>query len=296
MAGISNDASLRGKVRAVAKKNGLRAQEVLQMYLFEHLLLRLDWSSIGAHGAAERRGSRGNTAADPGRLLAGDSSGRVPSTWQETAVPSRAAQGRGPRPRRAPCARAGTCPGTPQAPARSLSVPPAHACPARPAQTSPRARGTRAGPWPCARGRGRRTRGTAPATRPRRAPRARGASRRTWGTRPAPARPAGPVGRPRAQRPREPPPLAARPAPSPLAVSCQTSRVSLRHVFSLTTSWRRRGASSCRLRSNRELRIPTLQERALESTQLYPTISFCCLEMVALRRSPPRACVALVGA
>ena len=33
MAGISNDASLRGKVRAVAKKNGLRAQEVLQMYL-----------------------------------------------------------------------------------------------------------------------------------------------------------------------------------------------------------------------------------------------------------------------
>ena len=41
MAGISNDASLRSKVRAVAKKNGLRAQEVLQMYLFEHLLLRL---------------------------------------------------------------------------------------------------------------------------------------------------------------------------------------------------------------------------------------------------------------
>lgn len=41
MAGFSNDASLRGKVCAVAKKNGLRAQEVLQMYLFEHLLLRL---------------------------------------------------------------------------------------------------------------------------------------------------------------------------------------------------------------------------------------------------------------
>lgn len=106
MAGISNDASLRGKVRAVAKKNGLRAQEVLQMYLFEHLLLRLDWSSIGAlaHGAAERRGSRGIPAADPGRLPAGDSPGRVPSTWQETAVPSRTAQRRGPRPRRAPCA------------------------------------------------------------------------------------------------------------------------------------------------------------------------------------------------
>ena len=29
---------------------------------------------------------------------------------------------------------------------------------------------------------------------------------------------------------------------------------------------------------------------------MYPTISFCCLEMVALRRSPPRACVALGGA
>lgn len=68
------------------------------MYLFEHLLLRLDWSSIGAlaHGAAERRGSRGNIAADPGRLPAGDLPGRVPSTWQETAVPSRTAQGRGP--------------------------------------------------------------------------------------------------------------------------------------------------------------------------------------------------------
>ena len=102
MAGISNDASLRGKVCTVAKKNGLRAQEVLQMYLFEHLLLRLDWSSIGtlAHGAAERRGSRGIPAADPGRLPAGDSPGRVPSTWQETAVPSRAAQGCGRRTRR----------------------------------------------------------------------------------------------------------------------------------------------------------------------------------------------------
>ena len=70
-----------------------------------------------------------------------------------------------------------------------------------------------------------------------------------------PARPAEPVGHLRAQRPREPPPLAVRPAPSPLAVSCQASRVSLRHVFSLTTSWRRRGASSCRRWSNRELGI-----------------------------------------
>ena len=119
MAGISNDASLRGKVRAVAKKNGLRAQEVLQMYLFEHLLLRLDWSSIGAPAPSRASRPRGNTAADPGRLPAGDSPGRVPSTWQETAVPSRAAQGRGPWPRWAPCARAGTCPGTPRRPSRT---------------------------------------------------------------------------------------------------------------------------------------------------------------------------------
>lgn len=45
MAKIENDASLRGKIRAVASKSGLRAQEVLQMYLFEHLLLRLERSS-----------------------------------------------------------------------------------------------------------------------------------------------------------------------------------------------------------------------------------------------------------
>lgn len=42
--GIKNDASLRGKVRAVAKECGLRSQEVLNMYLFEHLLLRLSQS------------------------------------------------------------------------------------------------------------------------------------------------------------------------------------------------------------------------------------------------------------
>lgn len=41
MSKIKNDASLRGKIRNIAKKNNLRAQEVLQMYLFEHLLMRL---------------------------------------------------------------------------------------------------------------------------------------------------------------------------------------------------------------------------------------------------------------
>lgn len=39
---IRNDASLRGKIRAIAKREGLRPQEVLQMFLFEHLLLRLE--------------------------------------------------------------------------------------------------------------------------------------------------------------------------------------------------------------------------------------------------------------
>lgn len=57
MAIIENDASLRGKIRAVASKSGLRAQEVLQMYLFEHLLLRLERSSYS------------NTIVLKGRLL-----------------------------------------------------------------------------------------------------------------------------------------------------------------------------------------------------------------------------------
>ncbi len=57
MAIIENDASLRGKIRAVTSKSGLRAQEVLQMYLFEHLLLRLERSSYS------------NTIVLKGRLL-----------------------------------------------------------------------------------------------------------------------------------------------------------------------------------------------------------------------------------
>lgn len=39
---VKSDASLRGKIRAIAGKYDLRAQEVMQMYLFEHLLLRLE--------------------------------------------------------------------------------------------------------------------------------------------------------------------------------------------------------------------------------------------------------------
>lgn len=41
---IRSDASLRGKIKALAKKNDLKPQELLQMYLFEHLLMRLEKS------------------------------------------------------------------------------------------------------------------------------------------------------------------------------------------------------------------------------------------------------------
>ena len=41
---ISNDASLRGKCKAIAKKHGIMAQEVMQMYLFERFLARLEKS------------------------------------------------------------------------------------------------------------------------------------------------------------------------------------------------------------------------------------------------------------
>lgn len=45
MSEMRNDASLRGKVRHLANEHGLKPQEVLQMYLFEHLLMRLAESS-----------------------------------------------------------------------------------------------------------------------------------------------------------------------------------------------------------------------------------------------------------
>ena len=42
---MRSDASLRGKVRQLSNEYGLKPQEVLQMYLFEHLLMRLAKSS-----------------------------------------------------------------------------------------------------------------------------------------------------------------------------------------------------------------------------------------------------------
>ena len=45
MSEMGSDASLRGKVRHLAKEHGLKPQEVLQMYLFEYLLMRLAESS-----------------------------------------------------------------------------------------------------------------------------------------------------------------------------------------------------------------------------------------------------------
>ncbi len=41
---MRNDSSLKGKVKAMARKNNLKPQELLQMYLFEHLLMRLEKS------------------------------------------------------------------------------------------------------------------------------------------------------------------------------------------------------------------------------------------------------------
>ena len=39
-----SDASLKGKIKATAKKSGLKPQELLRMYPFEHLLIRLEKS------------------------------------------------------------------------------------------------------------------------------------------------------------------------------------------------------------------------------------------------------------
>lgn len=41
---MKSDASLKGKIKALAKQSGLKPQELLQMYLFEHLLIRLERS------------------------------------------------------------------------------------------------------------------------------------------------------------------------------------------------------------------------------------------------------------
>lgn len=46
MSEMKSDASLRGKVRHLAKEHDLKSQEVLQMYLFEHLLIRLAESAF----------------------------------------------------------------------------------------------------------------------------------------------------------------------------------------------------------------------------------------------------------
>lgn len=42
---MRNDTSLKGKVKALARKSNLKPQELLQMYLFEHLLMRLEKSA-----------------------------------------------------------------------------------------------------------------------------------------------------------------------------------------------------------------------------------------------------------
>ena len=46
---ILNDASLRGKAKALAKELGLSAQEIMQRYFFEHLLMRLERTQYREH-------------------------------------------------------------------------------------------------------------------------------------------------------------------------------------------------------------------------------------------------------
>ena len=41
---MKSDASLKGKIKALARQSGLKPQELLQMYMFEHLLMRLEKS------------------------------------------------------------------------------------------------------------------------------------------------------------------------------------------------------------------------------------------------------------
>ena len=41
---MRSDAGLKGKIKALAKKSNLKPQELLQMHLFEHLLMRLEKS------------------------------------------------------------------------------------------------------------------------------------------------------------------------------------------------------------------------------------------------------------
>lgn len=41
---MKSDASLKGKIKALAKQSGLKPQELLQMHLFEYLLIRLERS------------------------------------------------------------------------------------------------------------------------------------------------------------------------------------------------------------------------------------------------------------
>ncbi len=45
---MDDAAGLKGKVRALAKRNNLKPQELLHMYLFEHLLLRLEQSEYSS--------------------------------------------------------------------------------------------------------------------------------------------------------------------------------------------------------------------------------------------------------
>lgn len=57
MSGIRSDASLKGKIRQLAKEHELKSQEVLQMYLFEHLLRHwIHWDKLSQCVSARQDG------------------------------------------------------------------------------------------------------------------------------------------------------------------------------------------------------------------------------------------------
>ena len=117
------------------------------MYLFEHLLLRLDWPPIGAPAPSRAPRLPGHPRRRPGppadRRLVGARA--VDLAGDGCPLPN-GARAR-PTASLGPVRTSRDAPGhAPQAPAHSLSVPPAHACPARPARTSPSGSGHPSGP------------------------------------------------------------------------------------------------------------------------------------------------------
>ena len=217
--------------------------------------IRLDWSSIGAPAPSRALRLPGHPRRRPGppagRRLAGaravdlagdgcplpDGARARPMTSQSLIRMNQDVPGH-----------------TPQALARSPGVPPAHACSARPAQTSSSGSGHPSRPMALREGvrpQDPRAHLCDPSLscplRTRRVPPHLG---HASGSPPALPGPSGTCAR------RSPMSLLLSSCARPPRLSryhVKHPRVSLRHVFSLTTSWRRRGAPSCRRRSKKAM-------------------------------------------